>query len=142
VVYGHTVVISRKHFENASGKFLSAIFDTTTSLCFAASMLVTVAAVYVASRIQRPRKTKLSLPSVVTYVVAATLCQSLPNSFKLCNVGRTLITFYTIFALIMATVFSGESFKFENLTKPDLLDSVPASSSIIGTPTGPGDGLT
>ena len=108
VINIQTVIISRKHFENASGKFLSAIFDSTTSLCFAASIVVIVVAVYAVSRIPRPPKIKLSLLSIVTNVIGTTLCQSLPKTFRLCNVGRTLITFYTIFALIMATVFSGE----------------------------------
>jgi hypothetical protein len=41
-VYGDAVIISRRHFENAGGKFFTSIFDVATTIGIIASVLVSI----------------------------------------------------------------------------------------------------
>ena len=117
-MYGHTVVISRRQLENASGKFFSSIFDELTALGVLTSVALVILAVYAISRLSPSPIRNRSLCTIATYLTGMFLCQGLPRTFRLCNAARILASFYSIFAIIITTVFSGE-LRFSNFQLAD-----------------------
>ena len=108
VVFGDTVIISKKVLPQISGNFITAIFDAPTSLCLFSSILLVILSLWSIERISKTSKSKHSITSIATYCIGATLCQGFPKTFKFCPKGKSLAALYCHVAMIFTAIYSGE----------------------------------
>ncbi len=107
VVFGHTVIISRKISAEVSGNFITAIFDLPTALCFMASVLLVILSLWTISRLSLTSNKRFSFWTLVIYCIGATCCQGLPKTVKFCSIGRALVTLFCIYTLVFTAIYSG-----------------------------------